>query len=196
MDTVRVKGSDACVDVFVDDASDFPRLLLQLNCKILENRNTLQGKNLKIQLHGAPLTAAQKQKIEQCVEDATKKRCRVKPVSIEDFLGQDEDVCIFRYGAVRSGEHITSRGHIVVFGNVNPGAFLTAEKSIVVLGSMRGVAHCGSSGNCEVVLAALDLRPGQIRIGSVYTRPPVGRKRPDKAEFAFLADGKIMIEAI
>jgi septum site-determining protein MinC len=65
----------------------------------------------------------------------------------------------------RSGESINYHGDVIVLADVNPGAEIIAEGDIVVFGSLRGMAHAGSSGDTKATIIALDLNSPRIQIG-------------------------------
>jgi septum site-determining protein MinC len=76
------------------------------------------------------------------------------------------------FTTLRSGQRIESERSVVVVGDVNSGAEVIAGGSVIVLGSLRGVAHAGAYEDSEgpAYIFALNLRPTQLRIGSVITR--------------------------
>lgn len=57
-------------------------------------------------------------------------------------------------GIVRSGQVLTADGDLVIIGDVNPNAKIIAGGSIYVLGRLKGIAHAGSNGNEDAVIAA------------------------------------------
>ncbi|WP_438311172.1 septum site-determining protein MinC [Sporosarcina sp. FA9] len=67
-------------------------------------------------------------------------------------------------GIVRSGQVITAEGDLVVIGDVNPNARVVAAGSIYVLGRLKGIAHAGSKGNTESVIAASWLEATHLMI--------------------------------
>ncbi|MEW6724792.1 MAG: septum site-determining protein MinC [Bacillota bacterium] len=110
--------------------------------------------------------------------------------------GTSQRVLLIRR-TVRSGQRIVFPGDLVVLGDVNPGAELIAGGDVLVLGLLRGVAHAGAEGSEEAVVAAFRLRPTQLRIGSLVSRPPdTGPGAPDLPEVARVVDGIIVIEAL
>ena len=96
------------------------------------------------------------------------------------------------YGTLRSGQRIESEHSIVIIGDVNSGAEIVAGGDIIVLGILRGVAHAGAydeTGGGRFIFA-LDLRPTQLRIGSVISRGAAeGSKRSEIAR----VDGNIIV---
>lgn len=96
---------------------------------------------------------------------------------------------------LRSGRTVHSRGHIVVFGDVNAGAEIVAGGNIIIWGKLRGIVHAGADGNESAVVCALDLAPTQLRIaGHITVSPPDKRRRP-RPEIALVRQGRIVAEA-
>lgn len=95
---------------------------------------------------------------------------------------------------LRSGNTIEHPGHVVVLGDVNAGAEIVAGGDIIVWGHLRGVVHAGASGDNQAVVCALNLEPTQLRIGSLISVSPSGRRRRPKPERAYIEDGQIRAE--
>jgi septum site-determining protein MinC len=85
---------------------------------------------------------------------------RVDLISKEYFRAKS----IFISHTLRSGQRVECEGDIVVLGDVNDGAEVIAGGSIAVMGALRGLAHAGATGRADVVVAASDLKPKQLRI--------------------------------
>jgi septum formation inhibitor MinC len=96
-------------------------------------------------------------------------------------------------GPVRSGVILEHRGHLIVFGDVNPGAEVRAEGNIVVLGRLRGTAHAGIGREAGFILA-LRLQPQQLRIGRVVARASDSDLPGSDPEIAHVAGGTIIVE--
>jgi hypothetical protein len=92
---------------------------------------------------------------------------------------------LFVTSTFRSGESITYAGDVVVLADVNPGAEIIAEGDIVVFGSLRGMAHAGSSGDTKATIIALELDSPRIQIG-----PYTGLAPGDKAHSITKAKSK------
>lgn len=98
-------------------------------------------------------------------------------------------------GIVRSGQTLHCDRDLLLLGDVNPGGTVIASGNIFVLGSLRGLAHAGADGNEDAVIAASHLRPTQLRIAGIVSRPPDewGFKEAFM-EFAYLREGVMEIE--
>ena len=97
-------------------------------------------------------------------------------------------------GTLRSGDHIETRGHLLIVGDVNPGGSASADGDVYVWGRLRGRAHAGRQGNGNAKIVALQLRPLQLRIAELVARGPDERPQPGLAEQACILDGAIAIE--
>jgi septum site-determining protein MinC len=96
-------------------------------------------------------------------------------------------------GPVRSGVILEHRGHLVIFGDVNPGAEVRAEGNIVVLGRLRGTAHAGIGRDVGFILA-LRLEPQQLRIGRRVARAADSDTPANDAEIAYCTGDAIVVE--
>ena len=95
-------------------------------------------------------------------------------------------------GPVRSGVILDHRGHLIVFGDVNPGAEVRAAGNIIVLGRLRGLAHAGI-GTDSGFIVALHLQPQQLRIGRMVARASDDAAAPNP-EIAYVTNGSIVVE--
>jgi septum site-determining protein MinC len=111
-----------------------------------------------------------------------------------DQISREEMVGIVVRGTLRSGQPLHHAGHITIIGDVNPGAEIVAAGDIVVWGKLRGIVHAGAMGDEGAVVCALQLAPGQIRIGSHIARPPERGRPPDVPEIASVQGGRIVVE--
>jgi len=99
-------------------------------------------------------------------------------------------------GTLRSGQRISAENNLVVFGDVNPGAEVIAGGDIMVIGTLRGVAHAGVPDHLEAVIAALSLKPTQLRIGRFISRSPEFQDKHDSGPELAKVDGQqIVIES-
>ncbi len=100
-------------------------------------------------------------------------------------------------GIVRSGQTLHHDGDVLLVGDVNPGGTITSTGHILILGSLRGLAHAGVDGDENAVIAASHLRPTQLRIAGVVSRPPDEWGFEEAfMEFAYLRGGVMEIEKI
>ena len=99
----------------------------------------------------------------------------------------------FHQGTIRSGEYLESPGDLLILGDVNPGAVVRAEGNITIWGRLLGIAHAGCKGNAKAKIAALHLRPVQLRIANLIARGPQEKPQIGLAEQAKIVSEKIII---
>ncbi len=99
------------------------------------------------------------------------------------------------FGTLRSGQRIETPFSLLVVGDVNPGADVIAGGDIVVFGNLRGTAHASAYNDegSDRVIIALQMRPMQLRIGSVISRG--SEEMVDGAEIARIEERRIIVEA-
>ncbi len=100
----------------------------------------------------------------------------------------------FHQGTLRSGDHLTSDGDVLLLGDVNPGARISAKGNVMIWGRLRGIAHAGCEGKKTSKIIALQLRPVQLRIAELIARGPKGNPEEGLAEQARIDNGRIIIE--
>jgi|GEM_PF-265417 len=94
---------------------------------------------------------------------------------------------------LRSGQKLHAEGSVVIWGDVHESAEIVAGSDIIVMGKLGGIAHAGCYGDEASVVFAINLVPGQIRIGSKVSRSIRGEVKRPYPEIAFLEDGNICV---
>ena len=97
---------------------------------------------------------------------------------------------------LRGGQEIRTESSVMVCGNVNPGAQIIAGGSIDIRGTCRGMVHAGAFGDSTAFIIADHLMPTQIRISNLIARSPDEMEKTERAERAFIKEGRIVIEPI
>ena len=98
------------------------------------------------------------------------------------------------FQTLRSGQKVETEHSLVICGDVNSGAEIIAGGDIIVLGTLRGVAHAGAydeTGGGRFIFS-LDLRPTQLRIGSIISRG--SNERSEVPEMARVEGDMIVVE--
>lgn len=106
-------------------------------------------------------------------EDLRKKYInRVSRLLGDEIIYDDDANAKVVFGTLRSGQKVETPYSLIVIGDVNPGADLTAGGDIIVLGNLRGTAHASAydDDSFDKVIIAMQMRPMQLRIGSVISR--------------------------
>jgi len=210
---ITIKGKPGGVfEIEVEPLSSYSEIRDALKEKLDKNKDFFTGSDAKLLFTGRAMTKAQKQDIRRTlhmdydVDDVTFEdergaspeeapiRRAVKPAAaavIEnrvDLISREyfKAKSIFVSHTLRSGQRVECEGDIVVLGDVNDGAEVIAGGSIAVFGTLRGLAHAGATGRSDVVVAANELRPKQLRISGKIAMFPEGQSSgvPEIAEYS------------
>lgn len=113
---------------------------------------------------------------------------------------EDQDGQFYR-GSLRAGQVLENEGSIVILGDVNPGANVVAKGNVIVLGACRGSVYAGATGDKTCFIAALMMKPVQLRIADKLAKSAAAAKA-ETAEYevdpkiAFISDDKIQVKPI
>lgn len=200
---VTIKGVKDGLLFRLDDSCTFAELLEELKHKLEKtHQNILSGPQIhvNVKLGKRYLDDAGKEEIRtlignhgnlivQSIESEVKLIGERKP-------GRFGEMQLIK-GMVRSGQTLHIDGHAMLLGDVNPGGTISATGNIYVMGSLRGLAHAGTDGDETAIIAASHMRPTQLRIAQVISRPPdewgIGETF---MEFAYIRDGVMEINKI
>jgi septum site-determining protein MinC len=98
---------------------------------------------------------------------------------------------------VRSGQVVEVTGDLLLLGDVHAGGMVSATGNIYIMGTLRGIAHAGRAGNTDAIIAVAVMRPMQLRIASVISRPPEEWLSDDEtSQFARLEEETMKVEKI
>jgi septum site-determining protein MinC len=222
---VAIKGVDDKLEVYFNEMASYPSLREDLIQKLQNNKNFFLNSNAKVVISGRNLSQAQRREIKRIfamdyginnvyyadeikrmqetavlyqtkdAEDSESPQMsarEIELVSREYFDAKS----IFISATVRSGQRIECEGDIVVIGDVNPGAEIIAGGSIAVFGTLRGLAHAGAGGREDVCVAALYMKPKQLRLSGRVVMPDENRKDAAVGEIAQLVEDKVVFRPI
>jgi septum site-determining protein MinC len=203
---VTIKGVKDGLVFLLDDACEFSDVISELQHKLEKtHQQILTGPiiHVHVKLGNRTVTEEQREQVKsiisqkgnlliQSIESQDESRTK----SVPDFA----EAKIVR-GMVRSGQTLVHEGNILFLGDVNPGGTIISTGSIYIMGSLRGMAHAGVDGDEEAIIAASHLRPTQLRIGGVISRPPdewgsSGEAYDAYMEYAFVKEGKMEIDKV
>jgi septum site-determining protein MinC len=222
---ITIKGKPGGLfEIEAEPLSSYSEIRDALKEKLDKNKDFFTGAGAKLLFSGRPMTKAQKQDLkrmlhmdydvddvsfedereampQETMEAMSLRRAdsdakatienRVDLISKEYFNAKS----IFISHTLRSGQRVECEGDIVVLGDVNDGAEVIAGGSIAVMGVLCGLAHAGATGRADVVVAANELRPKQLRISGKIAMFPESEISgvPEIAEYS---KGSIVIRAI
>ncbi|WP_438444323.1 septum site-determining protein MinC [Gorillibacterium sp. sgz5001074] len=197
---VTIKGvKDGLVFLF-DDTCTFGELVEDLKHKLEKtHQNILTGPliHVFVKLGNRYATDEEKEELRSII--AARGNLLVQSIDSEpDKLKALEEgrIQVIK-SIVRSGQVLHVEGNVMLMGDVNPGGIITATGDIYVMGSLRGMAHAGFSGNETSIIAASHMRPTQLRISQVISRPPDEWGVGDTyMEFAYINNGVMEIDKI
>ncbi|MGE5391758.1 MAG: septum site-determining protein MinC [Deltaproteobacteria bacterium] len=115
------------------------------------------------------------------------------PVRSSRFAAPPPPRDVFIRRNLRSGQKLHAEGSVVIWGDVHESAEIVAGGDIIVMGKLGGIAHAGCYGDESSVVFAINLIPGQIRIGSKVSRAARGETKRPYPEIAYLEDGSICV---
>lgn len=198
---VTIKGVKDGLVFLLSDQCDYKDLIRELRYKLeTTHQNILTGPIIHVQVKLGKRSITEEQENE--IRTLMKKKGNLIIQSIEsepqeNKIQSDKDQLKIIKGIVRSGQSIFHDCSLLYIGDINPGGTIISSGDIYILGSLRGMAHAGSDGNQEAVIAASHLRPTQLRIADIISRPPDEWGIQEAfMEFAYLSKGAMEIDKI
>jgi septum site-determining protein MinC len=181
---ITIKGVKEGLVFLLDDECEFDVLLSELHYKLeTSHQQLLTGPLVHVHVKLGTRQASDAEK-EQLVT-AIRRRGNLLVQSVESDPVAAED-------AVPEKDVLKT-----MTGDLNPGGTIRCTGDIYVLGSLRGIAHAGTEGRKDAIIAASMLRPTQLRIAEVISRPPDEWMTGDTLmEFAYLEDDHMNIDKI
>lgn len=193
---VTIKGTKDGLVLLLDDKCSFDLLVEELNDKL--NAGSSQMLNgpvisVKVKAGNRYLTAEQEEKLlevlkqkENLILDHIESEVITK-AEAEEMRKDAQVVTVSK--VVRSGQVLDIQGDLLLIGDVNPGATVMATGNIYILGSLKGIAHCGTKGNEEAIIAASVMKPSQLRIAHHINRAPDSYPElGNEMEFAYISN--------
>ncbi len=213
---VIFKGTRDGINIIVDKEADFNDIKSKLEKKVLEATKFFSGAKTNIFFSGRELTSEEEMDLLEIISEKTQINITyvdtkesnedAKPVEIPNDKALDlgslvheqlkqHNLTKFYKGNIRSGQEISFVGSVVIIGDVNPGAFVKAGGNIIILGALKGIAHAGCNGMRDAFIAALTMRPVQLRIADIITRFPVieDKNAPLRPEYAYIEDNQVYV---
>ena len=214
---VIMKSNKYGINLILNPNIPFGELLGYITDKFLESEKFFKNAHIALSFEGRVLSDEE----EYLILDAISNRTSIHVICIidndeirEQYTKQKIDQYLeessgntgkFYKGTLRSGQVLECETSIIIIGDVNPGAKIVSTGNIVILGALKGNAYAGASGNESCFVAALDMNPVQIKIGSIIGRSEdkgilasIRERRRVVAEpqVATVSDGHILIEPI
>lgn len=167
---ISIKGTKEGLVLRLDDQCSYTELLEELTKKVSDEGFEGQAEVL-LQLGYRYCNDEQAKEIINCVQQTA--HLRVSKIQSEVMTVEEcnrrllENQSETYVGIVRSGQVIKAVGDLVVIGDVNPNGRVVAGGNVFVLGRLKGIAHAGSNGNKNAVIAASWLEATHLIIDNV-----------------------------
>lgn len=198
---VTIKGVKDGLVFLLDDSCDFTDLVKEMQHKLDKtHQKILTGPIIHVHVKLGKRAATEQQK--ETIREIIGRRGNLLIQSIQSQYSEEQlksaaPPLKMIKGIVRSGQTIHHDGNLLFVGDINPGGTVTCTGDIYIMGSLRGMAHAGVDGNAQSVIAASHLRPTQLRIADVISRPPDEWGIEEAVmEFAYLINNKMEIDKI
>ena len=192
--SVIIKCNKYGLIVILDENLPFEELIKDVEDKFKESAKLFKNAKMAMTIRGRSLTQAEEKQVVEtivdscglhilCIIDEDRKEELLFHQAVDKAMEEKdaEDGWFYR-GTLRSGQVLESEHSIVIIGDVNPGANVTSKGNIVVLGSLRGIAYAGATGDRNCFVAALVMKPIQVKIADKMARSAI-TKRVDDAEY-------------
>ncbi|MCD8323808.1 MAG: septum site-determining protein MinC [Clostridiales bacterium] len=217
---VIIKSNKYGIQLFLDADMPFEDLLSAVIEKFEDSAKFFKDAKLAVSFEGRELTAEESYRLIEaitshtqitviCIVDSEQTHAdRFKEqidTYYESIAGKEGE---FYRGSLRSGQVLENVSSIVIVGDVERGARIISQGNIIVLGNLQGNAYAGAAGNANCFVAALEMNPEQLTIGSVTVKIPEKKaahrklRRREKApvaaepQIAVVKGGDICIEPI
>ncbi|QFF99559.1 septum site-determining protein MinC [Psychrobacillus glaciei] len=167
---ISIKGTKEGLVLRLDDQCSYTELLEELAKKVSDEGFEGQAEVL-LQLGNRYCNDEQAKEIINCVQQT--EHLRVAKIQSEVMTVEEcnkrllENQSETYVGIVRSGQVITALGDLVIIGDVNPNGRVVAGGNVFVLGRLKGIAHAGSNGKRDAVIAASWLEATHLIIDNV-----------------------------
>ncbi|MCT8137520.1 septum site-determining protein MinC [Anaerobacillus sp. CMMVII] len=202
---VTIRGTKEGLILYLDDECSFSELVSELEEKLSSNYPQISegpAVHVKVSVGNRYLSEPQKEQLISIISDQQKLVINqiesniITKQEAENLQKEAQTATIIR--VIRSGQVLEVKGNLLLLGDVNPGGTVVATGNIYILGVLRGIAHAGSEGDSEAVIAASKMEPSQLRIAEIVSRSPDTKDNESHdMECAYVGyDNKIAIERI
>ncbi len=196
---ITIKGIKEGLVFLLDDQCDFVTLLDELHAKLDKHEQQFTGPivHIFIKLGARQLEDEDKERIRSILRrqgNLLIQSIDSDPPAVDPTLKTVPNLHTMS-GIIRSGQTVELDGHLLLLGDVNPGGTIKCSGDVYVLGALRGAVHAGVAGDQEAIIAASLMKPTQLRIADIISRPPDEWTSAEPwMEYAFLREGTMAID--
>ncbi len=199
---VTIKGTKDGLTLHLDDTCSYDDLKKELDRKLSNSTRVQEEQQLlsvKVKIGNRYLTKAQEEELKDLIRQKRNlivEDLETNVISREEAekLRQETEIVPVAK-VIRSGQVLEITGDLLLIGDVNPGGTVKATGNIFVMGALKGIAHAGSAGNDEAVIAASVMKPSQLRISDCINRAPdeVPEDENRAMECAYISESKQIV---
>jgi septum site-determining protein MinC len=196
---ITIKGIKEGLVFLFDDQCDFVTLLDELHAKLDKHVQQFTGPivHIFIKLGSRQLEEEDKERIRTILRrqgNLLIQSIESDPPQVDPNLKITPSLYTMS-GIVRSGQTLEFEGHLLLLGDVNPGGSIRCSGDVYVMGALRGTVHAGIAGDQEAIIAASLMKPTQLRIADIISRPPDEWASAEPwMEYAYLREGTMAID--
>ena len=192
--SVIIKCNKYGLIVILDKDLPFEELLKDIEDKFKESAKFFKNAKMAMTIRGRVLSQSEEKQVVEtivnscglhilCVIDEDQKEEMLFHQAVDKAMeAKETEDGWFSRGTLRAGQVLETEHSIVIIGDVNPGANVVSKGNIVILGSLRGTAYAGATGDRSCFVAALVMKPIQVKIADKMARSAI-TKRVDIAEY-------------
>ncbi|WP_077327224.1 septum site-determining protein MinC [Virgibacillus siamensis] len=175
---ITIKGTKEGLTLFINDACSFDEVLdeLQEKLSVYKPNSDEPEVAVTVKLGNRYLNEQQKSQLDEFISNNnyfTVQTFDSDVIRKQDAISWKEESDVKTiHRIVRSGQVLEVTGDLLLIGDVNPGGTVVTTGNVFVMGSLLGIAHAGSNGDTDAVIAASYMKPGQLRIADYISRAP------------------------
>jgi septum site-determining protein MinC len=175
---ITIKGTRDGLTLFIDDSCSFEDAFIELNEKLIENYSQKEEPmvSVTVKLGNRYLDPEQTERLQGLINQDSHFHIQSFESNVipkaEALLLKEESEIKAINRIIRSGQVMEVRGDLLLIGDVNPGGKVVSTGNIYVMGSLRGIAHAGSNGDRNAIIASSFMKPSQLRIADYISRAP------------------------
>ncbi|WP_106497020.1 septum site-determining protein MinC [Lentibacillus sp. Marseille-P4043] len=175
---ITIKGTRDGLTLFIDDSCSFEDAFIELNEKLIENHSNKEEPmvSVTVKLGNRYLDREQTERLRSLISKDShffvqSFESNVIPKEEALMLKEESEVKAINR-IIRSGQVLEVKGDLLLIGDVNPSGKVVSTGNIYVMGNLRGIAHAGSGGDRNAIIAASYMKPSQLRIADYISRAP------------------------
>ena len=214
MEKIRIKGFKNGLNIKYDESMSFDEVISVTAEKFGASKKFFGSAAVGLKIEGREFSVEEEDKIIETIMQNCDLEivCIISDNPTENSIydeslriineEMDRSDVLFYNKSVINGKMIKSKKDIVIIGDVNPGCTIVSNRNIYIYGGLYGEAYAGCASreadpNEEMIIAALEMAPEELKIGSVSYVPPRksfwGHKIKLAPTAAYVKDGEIVI---